>query len=149
MPSSETRKRAEIEAAIVAEAITWLGTPYHNHGRMKGVGVDCAMLILETAIRAGAIIPFNPGAYPAQFGLHRDEEQFIGFVTRYATEIDAPQPGCVALFKYGRCYSHGGIMISDTRLVHAVMRDRAVIYSDLTDADLVDRAPRFFTLRAA
>ena len=25
----------------VAEALTWLGTPYHHQGRVKGVGVDC------------------------------------------------------------------------------------------------------------
>lgn len=24
----------------VAEAVTWLGTPYHHQGRVKGVGVD-------------------------------------------------------------------------------------------------------------
>lgn len=25
----------------VTEALTWLGTPYHHQGRIKGVGVDC------------------------------------------------------------------------------------------------------------
>ncbi len=24
----------------VAEALIWLGTPYHHQGRVKGVGVD-------------------------------------------------------------------------------------------------------------
>lgn len=27
---------------IVAEARTWLKTPFHHQGRLKGVGVDCA-----------------------------------------------------------------------------------------------------------
>lgn len=31
----------------VAEAITWLGTPYHHQGRVKGVGVDCGTLLCE------------------------------------------------------------------------------------------------------
>ena len=33
-------------AAVVAEAIAWLGTPYHHRARIKGVGVDCAQLAL-------------------------------------------------------------------------------------------------------
>lgn len=132
--------------AVIAEAISWVSTPYHPHGRLKGVGVDCAMLLLEVYARAGIILSFDPGHYPQQFGLHRSEEQFIRFVTRHADEIKAPEPGCVALFKYGRCYSHGGVMISETRLVHAVLREGRVNYADLTDVDLVDRAPRFFTV---
>ena len=28
----------------VAEALTWLGTPYHHQGRVKGVGVDSELL---------------------------------------------------------------------------------------------------------
>jgi cell wall-associated NlpC family hydrolase len=133
--------------AVITEAQSWLGTPYHSHGRLKGVGVDCAMLLLETYSRAGIIIPFDPGHYPEQFGLHRSEEQFLGFVERYATEIKAPTPGGCVLFKYGRCYSHGGIMITKTRLIHAVMREQAVGYADLSDADLIDRKPRFFTIQ--
>lgn len=31
----------------VAEALTWLGTPYHQQGRVKGVGVDCGTLLCE------------------------------------------------------------------------------------------------------
>lgn len=132
--------------AVVAEATTWLSTPYHSHGRIKGVGVDCAMLLLETYSRAGIIVPFDPGHYPEQFGLHRSEEQFLGFVERYATEIDAPRAGDCVLFRFGRCYSHGGIMVDEVRLIHAVMRERMVCYSDLTDTDLASREPRYFTI---
>ena len=27
---------------VVAEALSWLGTPYAHRQRLKGVGVDCA-----------------------------------------------------------------------------------------------------------
>jgi cell wall-associated NlpC family hydrolase len=141
----------EQTTAVITEATTWLNTPYHPSGRIKGVGVDCAMLLLETYSRAGLIEAFDPGAYPDQFGLHRSEEQFMAFVTRYATEIEAPVPGGCVLFRFGRCYSHGGIMVTDTRLIHAVKREGRVAYADLTDADLhepngADRSPRFFTI---
>ena len=34
---------------VVREAKTWLGTPFHHQGRLKGVGVDCAGVIVCVA----------------------------------------------------------------------------------------------------
>lgn len=36
-------------AEFIAEARTWLGTPFHHQGRLKGVGVDCAGLVIGVA----------------------------------------------------------------------------------------------------
>jgi len=33
--------------SLIDEARTWLGTPYHHQPRVKGVGVDCAMLTMH------------------------------------------------------------------------------------------------------
>ena len=41
---------------IVAEARTWLGTRFHHQGRVKGVGVDCAGLIVCVAQAVGVYI---------------------------------------------------------------------------------------------
>lgn len=135
-----------LQQAIVDEAFSWLGTPYHSHGRIKGVGVDCAMLLAEVYTRAEAIPPVDPGFYPEQFGLHRSEELFLSFVERHGVEVDEPQAGDCVLFKFGRCYSHGGIMVNERQLVHAVMRERKVGLADIEDAELVYRAPRFFRI---
>jgi NlpC/P60 family putative phage cell wall peptidase len=35
--------------AIIAEARTWLGTPFLHQGRLKGAGVDCAGLVIGIA----------------------------------------------------------------------------------------------------
>ena len=35
--------------AIIAEARTWLGTPYHHQARLKGVGCDCLGLVVGVA----------------------------------------------------------------------------------------------------
>ena len=133
-------------AAVVAEAESWIGTPYHSNARLKGVGVDCAMLIAEVYERAGVVAHVDPGDYPADFGMHRADEVFRGWVAKYGTSVATPQAGDVALFVYGRCYSHGAIMTSETALIHAVMRERAVTRGDLSDAGLVDRKALFFTL---
>ena len=34
-------------AAVVAEARSWIGTPYHHAADVKGHGVDCAMLLIR------------------------------------------------------------------------------------------------------
>jgi cell wall-associated NlpC family hydrolase len=133
-------------AAVLAEARTWVGTPYHNHARIKGAGVDCAMLLLEVYAGAGVIPTFDPGYYPAQFGQHRDEELFRGFVEQHATATSYPLPGDCVLFQFGRCYSHGGILIDDTTIIHAAMRERAVCFASLADTDLASRKPLFFTI---
>ena len=41
---------------IVAEARTWLGTRFHHQGRVKGVGVDCAGLVVGVAQAVGISI---------------------------------------------------------------------------------------------
>lgn len=43
----------EDRAQIVREARSWLGTPFHHQGRVKGVGVDCAGVAVEVAKACG------------------------------------------------------------------------------------------------
>ncbi|MGH8566844.1 MAG: NlpC/P60 family protein [Gammaproteobacteria bacterium] len=38
-----------IRESIVAEARTWLGTPYRHQGRRKGLACDCAGLVIGVA----------------------------------------------------------------------------------------------------
>ncbi len=38
---------------IVMEIRSWLGTPFHHQGRLKGVGVDCFGLITQTVRSVG------------------------------------------------------------------------------------------------
>ena len=42
--------KAEVNvSALLTEARSWLDTPYHHQGRLKGVGVDCIGLIIGVA----------------------------------------------------------------------------------------------------
>jgi len=45
-------------AQIVAEARTWIGTPWHHQGRLKGPGggVDCVGLLVGTAQNCGVAL---------------------------------------------------------------------------------------------
>ena len=40
---------------VVKEAYSWIGTPYHHQAMIKGVGVDCALILLAVFREAGLI----------------------------------------------------------------------------------------------
>ncbi len=133
---------------VVREALEWELTPYHSHARLKGVGVDCAMLPAEVYAAVGLIPRLEP-EYSPQWMLHRDEEEYLGWVRPHAREIDraAAGPGDFAIWKFGRCFSHGAIIIDLPEVLHAVIRGGGVIRGNVDrDEDLRSREVKFFTL---
>jgi hypothetical protein len=146
-----TENEGAQRAAVVAEARSWIGTPYHNCADIKHVGVDCGMLLVRVFVDTGLCAPFDPRPYPADWHLHRSEERYLGFVFDRSCETVAPQPGDVMVLRYGRCYSHGGIVTSAVPLavVHAYHPARCVVEEEIArNAMLADaaRKPRFFSL---
>lgn len=117
---------AEERNRVIQEALTWIGTPYLHRGRIKGVGVDCAMLI-ASVFEARGLIPRVEVAYTRDWYLHRDEEVFLGYVERFAVRlpsVDLALPGDIALYRFGRCVAHGGLLLDggsvpSWRIIHA------------------------------
>ncbi len=117
----------ELRERIVAEAHTWLKTPYHHNAGVKGAGCDCVFLLIRV-FQAAGIVPmdFDPGNYASDWYFHRHEEIYMMGVERYAHRIETPAIGDVALYKYGHCVSHGGIIVGDDLMIHASRPDRQV-----------------------
>lgn len=135
-------------AAVVAEALSWERTPYHERARIKGVGVDCAMFPAAVYEAAG-LVPHIEPTYTARWMLHRDEEAYLDWVRPYAREIGRDQvgPGDFAIWRYGRTYSHGAIIIDPPVVIHATLAARAVVRGDMDrDEELRSRPVKFFTL---
>jgi cell wall-associated NlpC family hydrolase len=130
--------------AVIEETRRWLGTPYHHMGRVKGAGTDCLMMLAEVYAAAGVVPHIEVPFYSPDWHLHRDAEHYLIGVTSYAREIQGlPQPGDVALFKFGRCFAHGAIVIEWPRLIHA-WHSAGVLYADATQPSLAGRPVRFF-----
>ncbi|HEY5046928.1 MAG TPA: hypothetical protein VII49_02780 [Rhizomicrobium sp.] len=130
---------SEQRARFVAEAKSWLGTPFRDQGDVKGSKgcVDCAMLLVRSAVDSGLLPAFDPRPYPPQWHLHRDEERFLAIVGRLGKEVDrAAIPGDVIVWRVGRCFAHGGIVVENDHVIHAWYRSRAVTISPLHDAEL-------------
>lgn len=132
--------------AIISEARAWMGTPYHHHARIKGVGVDCAQLLCEVYEAVGLVPHIDTGHYPHDWHLHRGEELFMEWLDRVgAHRIDAPAAGAVALFRFGRAFSHGGVMVSTRECVHSYI-NQGVILTRLDEEPLLARPVQFWSV---
>lgn len=132
-------------AKVVQEALSWVGTPYHPHGRIKGVGVDCAMLPAEVYAAAGVIPAMEVEHYPIDWHLHRDEERYLRYVEPYARLTSTPLPGDLVMYRWGRCFAHGAIVLQWPNIVHAVVNE-GVTRALGNAGRLADREVRFYTL---
>lgn len=138
--------RAQERSAVVAEALSWLGTGYHHHARIKGVGVDCAQILCAVFETCGLVGPIDLGNYPAQWHLHHHAELYLGWLEKVgAHEVQAPEPGDIAVFQFGRCYSHGAIVVDTGLLLHSYL-GRGVHLSRDTEAPLAGRPIKYWSI---
>lgn len=145
----ESLKRAE----IASEAAHWLGTPYVPHARVRGEGVDCLMLLAEVYHACGIVERVEAGPYSTQFGMHADEETYeLGLQRHGAQPLGhaAPRVGDVGTWRFGRTYSHGGIVVGESplRVVHAWRKAGRVVVTGLDEAPLAGRPVHWWTLWA-
>ena len=138
----------EQRQAVIDEARSWLRTPYRSNARLKGAGADCAMLPLDVYASVLGLPTVPIPAYQAEWHLHHDVEVYLDTVRALGgIEVQAPQPGDFALWRVGRVYSHGAIVVDWPNVIHAVNPSGVILASAATDALLMRaRAPLFFTL---
>ena len=110
---------AEERSRVVRIAREYIGTAYHPHGRKKGVGVDCLTLLACVYEDAGLITSAKIPHYAPDFFKHKGTELYLNGLLRYTHEVTEPKPGDIALWKYGRCFSHGAIVIDWPHIIHA------------------------------
>lgn len=134
---------------VIEIAREWVGTPFHDQQGLKGVGVDCAHLLAEVAIEAGIVESFTIEIYSHQFMLHSNDEKFIGYVERFAHEIEEAdvQPADIVLYRVGRSFAHGAIIVEwPHKIIHAFKTFRCVAETEGFAADLMGRKTKFYSL---
>lgn len=130
----------EERLAIVEEARSWLGTPFHHHARVKGAGVDC--INFPAAVYSAVLgQPFDvhstwkrvtgeQESYPVQWFMHQEklrDAYLDGLIAQGLVEISGPRkesephnpeafleaalgPGDLVVAKLGRAFAHSGII---------------------------------------
>lgn len=134
-------------AQVVAEALTWVGTPYQHQGALKGVAVDCAMQCVRVYGACGLCpADLDPRPYPPQWHLHRSAERYLGWVEQYARPTEQPGPGDLVVYRFGRAFSHGGIIVEwPDKVVHALARSGVCEVGRGDAGPLADRPRKFYT----
>lgn len=118
------RPEAQIELSdkIVAEALSWVGTPFHHQGRKKGVGVDCVGFLLEI-FRPFGIVDFDMDGYARA----PDQTLLVETLDQKAIKLDVIdisiiQPVDILLFRIGRREQHVALATDNQNIVHATAK---------------------------
>jgi cell wall-associated NlpC family hydrolase len=110
-------------AQVVATARSWLGTPFHHQGRLKGVGVDCAGVIVGTAAELG-LSAFDRTGYGHRPD-SRELEELCGIHMR-GVRLSAARPADVMLLMVDGQPQHLAF-VTDLGMLHAYAPSRRVV----------------------
>ena len=112
---------AEQRQAVILEARRWIGTPYRHSARVVGRrgGTDCIQLLAAAYEGAGIVERVKIEPYAQEWHLHRGAERYLLGLMRYCREVSTPLPGDIALWRFGRTFSHGAIVVEWPIIIHA------------------------------
>lgn len=110
-------------ASLVAEARTWIGTPYRHQASLKGVGCDCLGLVRGVWRACIGDEPETPSPYAPDWAEARGEETLARAAFRHLVPIGSGAIGAgdVLLFRWRAGYvaKHVAIATSPASMIHA------------------------------
>lgn len=127
----------DLRAAVVKEALSWEGTPFHHHAMIKGAGVDCLHFLYAPYKAVGLIGDIEIPIYSSQWFANKAEDRLIKAILSVGVkEFDGknPLPGDVVVAKIGRVFAHSAIVVDWPTIITAnpharkVMVNRADVY---------------------
>jgi cell wall-associated NlpC family hydrolase len=122
----------ELRQAVVEEARTWLGTPYHLKGMVKGAGVDCGLLPYAVYRKFDLVPEFDPAVFTDDWFCNTTQERYLMMVQRYlrklmsgrarASLLPEPPPGAMVCARVcgSPLFNHSGIVTHWPFVVHAI-----------------------------
>ena len=111
-----------LQDRIVAEARSWIGTPYRHQASLKGVGCDCLGLLRGIWRGVLGAEPELPPPYSADWA-EAGADTLAGAARRHLLEIDRHDvgPGDLVLFRWrdNLPAKHRPVSVSAPRMIHA------------------------------
>lgn len=121
-------------AVVLAQATTWLGTPYRHQGSRKGVGCDCLGLIRGIWRELYGKEPEQPGPYTPDWAEAGNGDPLLEAAHRHflPSLSGAARPGDLLVFRWREHHAakHLGIFLGQDRFLHAY-EGHAVMISPL------------------
>ena len=95
---------SDLRARIVAEARTWIGTPYVHQASLKGAGCDCLGLVRGVWREVMGSEPETPPPYSRDWAERAGRETLREAAERHLLQIDVSEAreGDVVLFAFDR-----------------------------------------------
>jgi hypothetical protein len=82
---------------VIAEARSWLGTPYEHGQGLKGVGVDCVFFLVRTFHALDLIPNIDPRPYP--HGPFIRDDRYVRWMRPFVDPAPLPpRPANIVLF---------------------------------------------------
>ncbi|MCT8999651.1 NlpC/P60 family protein [Chelativorans intermedius] len=126
--------RGAPERAVVAEALSWVGTPYRHQASRKHVGCDCLGLVRGVWRALYGTEPETAGPYSMDWAETGGGERLLEAARRHFLPCPAgvPAAGRLVLFRWRPHLpaKHAGILVAEDAFVHAY-EGRAVVVSSL------------------
>jgi cell wall-associated NlpC family hydrolase len=126
---SQMESMSALRDRIIAEALSFRGTPYHAGAMVKGAGVDCASFILCVLQNCGLVNEEELGVYSGDWWCHTTTEKYMLRVLRHGYKVLEgvswstleASPGNIALIRgpESKVYNHGGIIVKWPTVIHA------------------------------
>jgi cell wall-associated NlpC family hydrolase len=119
-------------------AQSWLGTPFHPHAAIRGVGVDCVHLLAEICREPDLFAGYELPRYTMDGGDHTDASQVLSWLEahprfrRIDLASEALAAGDLITFRLGRVAHHVGPILSQKTFLHAI-RDCGVLESRIDE----------------
>ena len=103
---------------IVEVERTYIGTPWHHAARLKGVGIDCAGLLVCVSHELG--IPVEDFV---NYDREDEFESLVGEIEKYCNQIpisELAKTGDILVFRSRQMYNHCGFFSEERRtFIHA------------------------------
>lgn len=111
-------KRCAMQARVIAETLSWIGTPYRHQAAQKGLGTDCLGLVRGVYQALYGAMPAVPPYPPVVTA----GEPLLNAAADYLVPTSLPEAGDVVIFRLRRGGQavHCGILIAPNRFVHAL-----------------------------
>lgn len=133
----------ESQEALLAAAGRWIGTPFHAHAKLRGIGVDCIHLAAELMRETGHLPFYEFPSYEIDAGHHLERsmiEDWLGHHPGYQRFNPKAENAMIGdLFCYRlRVAHHIAVCIGWPHGIH-VLAGRRVVQMNLDDATFVGR----------
>lgn len=113
---------------VIAEARSWLKTPYQHQAMLKGVGVDCVGLVVAVGLATGVldITPQQIARY-AGYGRLPNPRKMGEYMRKHLIPVTDPQPGDIMWIQWRHDLPMHLAIITNAGMIHAFSDPKEVV----------------------